>query len=86
MGRQDRNINDRWRRCTRALKSDEQQYGRRFLKVLELDRDRNLQGIDDPLEKAIFLALIGLLKELDGSGLLLPPSFQGSTDWFHCPV
>lgn len=76
-------ISDRWRRCTRALKRDDQQYGRRLLEILELNRDRNLPGIDDPLEAAIFLALVELLKELDGGRASLARSSFESTDKFQ---
>ncbi len=62
-------ICDRWRRCTRALKREEQLYGQRLMEVIELNKGRNLPGIDDQLEESIFLVLTGLLRENEERGL-----------------
>ncbi len=56
---------DRWRRATRALKKEDQDYGNRLARILE-DYPGNMSNrFDDPLEEAALVLCIGILKELE---------------------
>ncbi len=56
---------DRWRRATRALKREDQDYGNRLARILE-DYPGNMSNrFDDPLEEAALVLCIGILKELE---------------------
>jgi hypothetical protein len=56
---------DRWRRATRALKREDQEYGNRLARILE-DYPWNMSNrFEDPLEEAALVLCIGILKELE---------------------
>lgn len=56
---------DRWRRATRALKKEDQDYGNRLARILE-DYPGNMSNrFEDPLEEAALVLCIGILKELE---------------------
>ena len=58
-------IADRWRRATRALKKEDQDYGNRLVRILE-DYPGNMSNrFEDPLEEATLVLCIGILKELE---------------------
>jgi hypothetical protein len=56
---------DRWKRATRALKKEDQEYGNRLARILE-DYPGNISNrFEDPLEEAALVLCIGILKELE---------------------
>ena len=58
-------IADRWRRATRALKREDQEYGNRLVRILE-DYPGNMSNrFEDPLEEAALVLFIGILRELE---------------------
>jgi hypothetical protein len=58
-------IADRWRRATRALKREDQDYGNRLVRILE-DYPGNMSNrFEDPLEEAALVLFIGILRELE---------------------
>ena len=58
-------IAGRWKRATRPLKVQDQEYGTRLVRMLEEYGGEEIKRFDAPLEAAAFVVLIGLLKELD---------------------
>ncbi len=59
---------ERWKRGTRALRIDEQEYGRRLVGMLENYDDRRLAAIGDPLEAAAFIVLTAMIRDIEGAG------------------
>jgi hypothetical protein len=53
-------VSDRWLKASRALKKEDQVYGRM---LAEMARKHSSEALDDPLEAAIFSVLIELIKE-----------------------
>ena len=58
-------IADRWRRATRALKKEDQDYGNRLARILENYPGNMSNRFEDPLEEAALVLCIGILKELE---------------------
>ena len=58
-------IADRWRRATRALKREDQDYGNRLARILEDYPGHMSNRFEDPLEEATLVLCIGILKELE---------------------
>jgi hypothetical protein len=58
-------IADRWRRATRALKREDQEYGNRLARILEEYPWNMSNRFEDPLEEAALVLCIGILKELE---------------------
>lgn len=58
----------RWKKTTRALKADEQEYGRRLTDVLERVTDAQLVHFRDPVEAAAFFCMVALLRKMDETG------------------
>jgi len=56
---------DRWRRATRALKKEDQEYGDQLVRILEDYPGQMSNRFDDPLEEAALVLCIGILKELE---------------------
>ena len=56
---------DRWRRATRALKREDQDYGNRLVRILEDYPGHMSNRFEDPLEEAALVLCIGILKELE---------------------
>ena len=56
----------RWKKTTRALKIDEQQYGRYITEILERRTDAELALFKDPVEAAAFFCLLDVvMRSLD---------------------
>lgn len=51
----------RWKKTTRALRINEQEYGRHLTDVLERVTDAQLVHFRDPVEAALFFCLLDLL-------------------------
>ncbi|WP_292421191.1 hypothetical protein, partial [Methanoregula sp.] len=58
----------RWKKTTRALKADEQEYGRQLTDVLERVTDAQLVHFRDPVEAAAFFCMVALLRKMDEMG------------------
>jgi hypothetical protein len=56
---------ERWKRGTRPLKVDDLKYGIKVIRMLEHYKGPELAYFDDPLEAAIFILLIGMMRERD---------------------
>jgi len=60
-----KNIADRWARSSRALKKEDQQYGEKLVELAKKHSSEAFVGCDDPLEAAVFSALVEMLKRQD---------------------
>jgi hypothetical protein len=58
-------VAERWRQSRRAMKADDQVYALRLAAMAEKHSSAAFYALDDPLEGAIFSALIEILKEID---------------------
>jgi hypothetical protein len=56
---------DRWARSARALKREEQKYGQQLVTLAKERSSEAFMACNDPLEAAVFSALIGILKQID---------------------
>src|SRR5512145_481063 len=54
----------RWKKTTRALKIQDQEYGRHLTDVLDRVTDEQLVHFRDPVEAAAFFCLLDLLKKI----------------------
>ena len=60
-----KNVSVRWRKASRALKSDDQKYGILLAEALEQHKGPEYAMFDDPLEASIFFLFIQMMKEKD---------------------
>ena len=60
-----RDISVRWARAGRALKTEDQVYGRRLAAMAKKHSSEAFYALDDPLEAAVFSVLIELLRDMD---------------------
>jgi hypothetical protein len=60
-----KSIADRWARSSRALKKCDQQYGEKLVEMAKKHSSEAFIGCDDPLEAAVFSALVEMLKHQD---------------------
>jgi hypothetical protein len=58
-------IADRWARSSRALKREDQQYGEKLVKLAKMHSSEAFMACDDPLEAAVFSALVETIKRQD---------------------
>jgi hypothetical protein len=58
-------IADRWARSSRALKKEDRPYGERLVELAKKHSSEAFISCDDPLEAAVFSALIEMLKRQD---------------------
>lgn len=63
-----KSIADRWARSSRALKKEDQQYGEKLVQLAKKHSSEAFIGCDDPLEAAVFSALVEMLKRQDENG------------------
>ncbi|MGD1003821.1 MAG: hypothetical protein ABR887_00160 [Methanoregulaceae archaeon] len=63
-------IADRWARGTYALRKDDQLYGHKLVELLRRNYSVNLVPFEDPLDAAIFVVLVDLLKEMEITGAI----------------
>jgi hypothetical protein len=73
----------RWKKTTRALKADEQEYGRQLTAVLERVTDAQLVHFRDPVEAAAFFCMVALLRKMDERGI--SPGVPGPVEPGLCP-
>ncbi len=60
-----KSIADRWARSSRALKKEDQQYGEKLVELVKRHSSEAFVACDDPLEAAVFSALVETLKRQD---------------------
>jgi len=60
-----KNIADHWARSSRALKKEDQQYGERLVELAKKHSSEAFMACDDPLEAAVFSALVEIIKRQD---------------------
>jgi len=58
-------VADRWARSARALKKEDQPYGTRLVELAKKHSSEAFMACDDPLEAAVFSALVEMLKRQD---------------------
>jgi hypothetical protein len=56
---------DRWQRATRALRREDQPYAERLVEMAKRHASEGFYAFDDPLESAVFSALVEIVKELE---------------------
>ena len=58
-------IADRWARSSRELKKEDRPYGERLVELAKKHSSEAFIACDDPLEAAVFSALVEMLKHQD---------------------
>jgi hypothetical protein len=56
-------VSDRWLKASRARRKEDQVYGQMLAEMVKKHSSEAFYALDDPLEAAIFSALIELIKE-----------------------
>ena len=67
MGAQE--VSARWARAGRAMKKEDQAYARELAVMAKKHSSEAFYALDDPLEAAVFSALIELLKRVEEQGV-----------------
>ena len=62
-----KDVSARWLKASKALKKEDQVYGERLAEMVRKHSSEAFYALDDPLEAAVFSALVELLKEADKS-------------------
>ena len=62
-----KDVSARWLKASKALKKEDQVYGERLAEMARKHSSEAFYALDDPLEAAVFSALVELLKETDKS-------------------
>jgi hypothetical protein len=60
-----KDVSARWLKACRALKKEDQIYGRKLAEMAKKHSSEAFYALDDPLEAAVFSALVEMLKEAD---------------------
>jgi hypothetical protein len=60
-----RETTERWARVKKALKREDQVYADRLIEMAKRHSSEGFYAFDDPLEAAMFSALVEMLKEMD---------------------
>jgi hypothetical protein len=60
---------NRWIRATRALRKDDQKYGEQLVRMAQEHASEGFCAFDDPLESALFSALVEVMKKNDTSNV-----------------
>lgn len=55
----------RWKRAIRPLKIQDQQYGLRLAEMIEKYNRKEFERFDEPLEAAVFIILMQMVKDQD---------------------
>jgi len=63
MGAKD--VSQRWLKASKALKKEDHVYGQRLAEMAKKHSSEAFYALEDPLEAAIFSALVELFKELE---------------------
>jgi hypothetical protein len=58
-------VTERWSKVRRALKREDQEYADRIIEMAKAHASEGFYAFDDPLEAAVFSALVEMLKEMD---------------------
>jgi hypothetical protein len=58
-------VSERWRKASRALKKEDQVYGQMLAEMAKKHSSEAFYALDDPLDAALFSALVEILKELE---------------------
>jgi hypothetical protein len=58
-------VSARWLKASRALKKEDQICGHKLAEMVKMPSDEDFYAFDDPLEAAIFSALVEMMKELE---------------------
>jgi len=66
-----KNVSERWRKASRALKIDDQKYAIRLAEALERHKGPEYAMFDDPLEASVFFLLIEMMKDRDTDKMVL---------------
>jgi len=62
-------VSARWARAGRAMKKEDQAYAQELAAMAKKHSSEAFYALDDPLEAAVFSALIELLKKVEGQGV-----------------
>ena len=60
-----KDVSARWLKASKALKKEDQIYGQRLAEMARKHSSESFYALDDPLEAAVFSALLEILKETD---------------------
>jgi hypothetical protein len=60
-----KSIAERWARSSRALKKEDKQYGEKLVELAKKHSSEAFMACDDPLEAAVFSALVETIKRQD---------------------
>jgi hypothetical protein len=58
-------VSARWLKASRALKKEDQVLGRKLSEMVKMHSGEGFYSLDDPLEGAIFSALVEMMKEME---------------------
>jgi hypothetical protein len=58
-------VSERWLKASRALKKEDQVYGQMLAEMAKKHSSEAFYALDDPLDAALFSALVEILKELE---------------------
>jgi hypothetical protein len=58
-------VSERWLKASRALKKEDQVYGQMLADMARKHSSEAFYALDDPLDAALFSALVEILKELE---------------------
>jgi hypothetical protein len=60
-----KDVSERWLKASRALKKEDQVYGQMLADMAKKHSSEAFYALDDPLDAALFSALVEILKELE---------------------
>lgn len=60
-----KDVSARWIKASKALKKEDQIYGQKLAEMATKHSSESFYALDDPLEAAVFSALLEMLKEAD---------------------
>jgi hypothetical protein len=60
-----KDVSARWLKASRALKKKDQIYGQRLAEMAKKHSSEAFYALDEPLEAAVFSALVEMVKEMD---------------------
>jgi hypothetical protein len=58
-------VSERWLKASRALKKEDQVYGQMLAEMAKKHSSEAFYALDDPLDAALFSALVEILKDLE---------------------
>jgi hypothetical protein len=60
-----KDVSARWLKASRALKKEDQICGHKLAEMVKMHSGEGFYSLDDPLEGAIFSALVEMMKEME---------------------